>query len=453
MPLVRRLIIQKSLGFLALGLGALISIVLGTIWLSSRAQTYLSEVAVFRDLRVAAVELRSSLQTAESSQRGFLITGNEIYLAPYARSKAQVRRQLDIIKGGKVGGQLDPTLLGRLDDIVTQKFGEMDQTNLFKSSQRDGEANAIMRSNRGKALMDEANVFLSSIVLSMDERLTAGIADQSANASLLRLVSIIGGLIIIGVVAASTVTIFRYANEVSQVGEEVRALNENLELRVKKRTSELAAERDRASMLLTEVNHRVANSLTLVTSLIQLQANAIKDPAARKSLADTRARINAVGMVHKRLYTSGDVRVVALDEYLSALLAELQDSFRSDGLGTSLQYTLEPIELSTDATINLGVVVVEWVTNAVKYAYPDGPGEVRIKLQRVDEGRAELLVEDDGRGLAEEKSNSGTGLGTRIVKAIATGMKADINYIAKTPGTIARLLFPIPEPKRAEVAA
>ena len=179
----------------------------------------------------------------------------------------------------------------------------------------------------------------------------------------------------------------------------------------------------------------------------------MKDPAAKKSLTNTRARIQAVAMVHKRLYTSGDVRVVALDEYLSALLEELQESLLRDGSGTSLRYALEQMQLSTDATINLGVVVVEWVTNAVKYAYPDGTGEVRVKLQRVDENKAELLVEDDGRGLKTDAAADGTGLGARIVKVVASGLKADISYIAKTPGTVARLLFPLPPTMAVEATA
>ncbi len=108
-----------------------------------------------------------------------------------------------------------------------------------------------------------------------------------------------------------------------------------------------------------------------------------------------KARIYAIAPVHKRLYSSGDVRYVALDEYLSALLEHLETSMRAEGHGASLQATSSSrCRLQTDASINLGVVVTEWVTNAFKYAYPDKPGEVRVRLKRCRDRQGRT----DGRG-------------------------------------------------------
>jgi two-component sensor histidine kinase len=99
--------------------------------------------------------------------------------------------------------------------------------------------------------------------------------------------------------------------------------------------------------------------------------------------------------------------------------------------------------MPTDASINLGVVVAEWVTNAFKYAYPDWRGEVRVRLRRLPDGRGELAVEDDGIGRSDAGPAKGTGLGTRLVKAMAGTMGAEIEYAAGRPGTMARLVFPL----------
>ena len=134
---------------------------------------------------------------------------------------------------------------------------------------------------------------------------------------------------------------------------------------------------------------------------------------------------------------------VALDEYLSGLLDQLATSMRAEGLGASLKYDLEPLKLQTDASINLGIVVTELVTNAFKYAYPGRNGEVRVHLAHLPGRRVELVVEDDGVGRPGDGSAKGTGLGTRIVRAMASTMGADIAYLARQPGTSARLNFPL----------
>lgn len=209
---------------------------------------------------------------------------------------------------------------------------------------------------------------------------------------------------------------------------------------------EVRVARDRAEALLTEVNHRVANSLSLVASLVSLQAKAVNSEGAKNALEETKARIYAISLVHKRLYSSGDVRFVELKEYLSGLLDHLELAMRDEGHGTSLEYDLEPLKLRTDSSISLGVIVTEWVTNAFKYAYPNRQGEVRVRLQLLTEKSAQLSVEDDGIGRGDGGSPRGSGLGTGIVKAMATSMGAQIRYLEGPPGTTARLVFPLESP-------
>lgn len=444
MPISSRFVVQSTVILLAVGLIALLGIVGATVWLGERANKYFDVVIEARDTRGAAVELRSALQAAESSQRGFLVTGNEIYLAPYDTAKDQVDRQLRGLQQALVANAEAGPMLRRLVDAVGDKVREMDQTIALKGADRDSDALALLRTNRGKALMDEINVFLSGIVRSADERLTHEVNEQRANATMLRLISIIGSLVIVIVVGGVMVTVLRYAREIVQARDEVHRLNAGLEERVAQRTADLAQARDRAEVLLAEVNHRVANSLAMVASLVQLQANSMADPAARNALGEAQARIYAIALVHRRLYSSGDVRFVQLDEYLSGLLEHLESAMRASGHGgASLNHDLEPMKLRTDSSVNLGVVVTEWVTNAFKYAYPDGRGDVRVRLRRLSETQAELAVEDDGVGRRDDVPARGTGLGTRVVRGIAQSMQAKVEYARRQPGTAARLTFPL----------
>lgn len=441
MSIAGRTVVISTIALLAIGFLTLLGIVGTTHWLNERAQTYFRDVIEARDTRGSAVELRSALQAAESSQRGFVATGNEIYLAPFDTAKAQALTQLDKLKKALAPYAASERMLARLATVVAEKITEMDQTVALKTEFKDAEALALVRTNRGKALMDEANVFLSGIMLATDKRLTAGVEEQRANAAWLRLVSVLGAIVIVLVIAGVAITIVRYTREVAQARDEVRQLNTSLEERVNTRTADLARARDRAEVLLKEVNHRVANSLSLVSSMVRLQSNAVSDSAAKRALAETQDRIFAISLIHKRLYSSTDVGSVAVDEYLTSLLDHLETSMRGEGHDASLRYDLEPVALEPDDSINLGVVTSEWVTNAFKYAYPHGPGEIRVRLRKLPNGRAELAVEDDGIGRTENDSAKGSGLGSRIVAAMAATMGAKVEYRSRQPGLEASLIF------------
>lgn len=441
MPASTRYLIQSTVAFLLVGFIALMSIVGMNIWLSERAQSYFEAAVGARDTRIAAVDLRNAMQTAESSQRGFIITGNEIYLAPYQTGRIAAEHKLAALQTLLQTYPDGPLILTRLREIISSKFSELEETIALKRAGRDDDVLALIRSNTGKTLTDEANVFFSGIITQADARLTSGVDEQRANTGLLRLVSGIGALVIVAVVGGAAYGITRYTSELRKSRDEINEFNSELEGRVAARTADLALARDRAEMLLSEVNHRVANSLALVSSLVNLQSKALSDTAAKEALAETRDRILAVALVHQRLYVSGDPRSVSLDEYLKGLLDQLSASMQREGSGITVRYALNPVKLETDASISLGVVIAELVTNAFKYAYPDGTGEIRVSLRELPDGQAELVVEDDGIGQIEGVPAKGTGLGTKIVKAMCMSMGAQIEYRMRQRGTEARLVF------------
>jgi two-component sensor histidine kinase len=206
---------------------------------------------------------------------------------------------------------------------------------------------------------------------------------------------------------------------------------------------EVREARDRAQLLLQEVNHRVANSLALVSALARMQANFVVDPAAKTALEEMQARIAAIAGVHRRLYTSHDVQVVEIGSYLGSLVEELEASMKATGRDHAIGLEAgAEIQVPTDKAVSIGVIVTELVTNAYKYAYPAGvTGDIRVTVRRAEDGVISLSVEDDGIGLSADGEVRGSGLGSRIVKAMATSLQSPVDYEDAPRGTRVRLRF------------
>ncbi|WP_348927529.1 histidine kinase dimerization/phosphoacceptor domain -containing protein [Aquabacter sp. CN5-332] len=227
--------------------------------------------------------------------------------------------------------------------------------------------------------------------------------------------------------AAMQTVRMRKAHEAAE--REIRAARDRFEA--------LAAER---ALLLREMNHRVGNSLQIIVSMLHVQAGATDNPEVQEALSAARGRVAAVAQVHRRLYTSDQVTTVAVDQYLAALVDDLQISARHGDVGIALSVAADPVAIDPDRAVAIGVIVTELVINASKYAYPQGRGPVRIALRQ--EGSAFLLsVEDDGIGLPADPGASTGGLGNRIVRAMASKLGAELAFAPLQPGTRVSLTF------------
>lgn len=200
----------------------------------------------------------------------------------------------------------------------------------------------------------------------------------------------------------------------------------------------------RLEALLREVNHRVANSLQLVSAMVTMQSKLMPDAASREALADTERRIQAIAQVHRKLYTTDNVESVAMDEYLQAIVEELQATWSTPVNPRTIKLEAEALRLHTDKAVSLGVIVNELVSNACKYAYESGdPGEVRVRFKRDCNSKFRLEVEDDGCGLKEDLAPQGTGLGSKLVAAMAKSLSSAVEYDRAHNGCRAVLIAPL----------
>ena len=202
------------------------------------------------------------------------------------------------------------------------------------------------------------------------------------------------------------------------------------------RYAALAAERE---VLLREVNHRVGNSLQIIASLLHLQANSATQDGVKAALTNAMGRVAAVAQVHRRLYTSHDLKSVMLNAYLEALLEDLRRSAEGNKM-SRLTLTAEPIEIDPDRAVAIGIIVNELVMNAVKYAYPDGAGPIHVELTSQGDDVV-LAIADDGVGLNVKVDPRSTGMGQRIVSAMASKLEANVERDPAHSGTRIVLRF------------
>ena len=201
----------------------------------------------------------------------------------------------------------------------------------------------------------------------------------------------------------------------------------------------LIAQKD---VLMKEVNHRVQNSLQLVSAFLRLQAKAAGDPVVSDHLAEAQARLSAVALVHRRLYRDDQVETVDLARYLEELVGDMKGSLGAEW-AAQIRLDLAPVLMPTDRAVNIGLILTELVINASKYAYDGGSGPIAIALEQ-HRTRMRLIVADQGRG----KSGDGRGFGSRMMDAMVDRLSGEIDFTDNAPGLRAIMTAPIEEPAR-----
>ncbi|HET7839386.1 MAG TPA: sensor histidine kinase, partial [Rectinemataceae bacterium] len=183
---------------------------------------------------------------------------------------------------------------------------------------------------------------------------------------------------------------------------------------------ELRAANAEQEVLLRELNHRTKNNMNVISSWLGLESMRSADPAVRAVLHEADARIQAMALVHSKLYQGGKLSSLDLGEYLRELLGMLREAYASGREGIRVEGELESVTTSIDAALPCGLIVNELFSNSLKHAFPDGrPGRIAVALRRGGGGEIELSYSDDGVGCPEGFSaRSQSGLGLRTVVAI-----------------------------------
>jgi two-component sensor histidine kinase len=213
---------------------------------------------------------------------------------------------------------------------------------------------------------------------------------------------------------------------------ELRDLHEKREL--EKAKSALEAQLRQKELLIKEVNHRVKNSLQIVSSILDLQAPVVAGTDAAAAMRDAAAQVLAIAAVHERLYTGDDPTVVRLDTFLSDLC---QDIGRAYGCADGIETDVERTEVPTDMAIPVALIVNELVTNVVKHVGPP----CRLTLRWKGSDTLQLAISDKGGGPIQQQSRPG--LGTELVQGLSKEIGARVETRQDSSGYTTELLIPL----------
>jgi two-component sensor histidine kinase len=204
----------------------------------------------------------------------------------------------------------------------------------------------------------------------------------------------------------------------------------------------LKAALDRDQFLLKEMNHRVKNSLQIVSSMLNLQSRDVANAELTEHLNEASYRVAAVAKAHEQLSHSSHIERMDVGKYIKAICSDLDASVAHCEVYTDSE---DDIELETDRAISVALIVNELITNSAKYAYGDrSEGKVWVKVGRVDKLRFAISVRDEGAGLPVDfDPRQAKGLGMRIVSAFVSQLGAELVVRALAPGTEFLLTIPV----------
>ena len=151
--------------------------------------------------------------------------------------------------------------------------------------------------------------------------------------------------------------------------------------------------------LLKEIHHRVKNNLQIVMSLLNSQSNYLESDAAVTAIRESKHRVQAISLIHQKLYQSDNVALISMQTYIPELVHYLKDSFDTRER-IRFEDLIEPIELDVTQAVPIGLILNEAITNAIKYAFPNGEnGLIIISMKEISKNRYELIISDNGIGL------------------------------------------------------
>jgi signal transduction histidine kinase len=487
MPISSISFVRVTILSILIGLVALLAIVAVNLWLVRQAAVFSATVALATGERAAVVDLRNTLDDAETGQRGYLLTGNKDYLAPYNDAQRRVHENRDRIAAL---AKSDPAMEGdvaKLTTLTEAKLAELQKTiDLFDAGQR-AESLKLVNSNLGRQLMDEARELFTAMIARAEARIADASKSQQNSITALQWVTIGGALVILLVVGGSVWAVLSHMRQLQEARQEVSVLNVNLEQRVRERTADLGRANEEIQRFAYIVTHdlraplvnimgftsELETSLTSIQSYIKQQSDgATQDEVAKEAqiaaLEDVPEAVSFIrsstrkmdGLINAILKLSREGRRalkpewISLDTLFKTAAANLQHQI--DDAGGAVAIDTRVSALVSDR-LALEQIVGNLLDNAVKYRAPDRALRIQIRAHETRGQRIIVEVEDNGRGIAAQdhervfdlfrrsgaQDTQGEGIGLAHVRSMVRNLGGEITLRSQIEhGTTMQLNLP-----------
>ncbi|MFN7093372.1 MAG: sensor histidine kinase [Allorhizobium sp.] len=485
--------VRSTLLFLLIGTAILVGIIVATFGLVERTQTTFEYILQERNIRRMSADLMQKLTDAETGQRGFVITRNELFLQPYESAVGEIREEVDRLAVAVADRPIKAAQMDRLRERVRGKLAEMGQAiNLVRSGEQ-AQAVELIQSDVGRELMDDIRSMLDQFKELSDANVERGTEAQISATEQLQWITVAGGIAIIAVMGGAILVVAQHVRALAASRREVEVLNQGLEARVEERTEDLMQANQEIQRFAYIVTHDLRAPLVnimgftaeLDASLKSLQAYVLNDgkPVSEEEIREARLAASedlpeAIGFIRSStkkmdglinaiLKISRDGRrqlkpeIVELQPMLETITNSVYHQIsESDG---RIDLDIKASRLNTDR-LSVEQILGNLFDNAIKYKHPQRP--LTLAVRTAPEGRhmVRIEVEDNGRGIAEQdherifelfrrsgqQDKSGEGIGLAHVRSLARNLGGEITvrsrlgegstFVLRLPSDLSRLV-------------
>lgn len=408
------------------------------VWINARAGAAAARVSHSIEMRERAERFLGHLRDAETGQRGYLLTGDPAYLAPFTAGRAAALPELDGLE--RLAGDDDDQRrrIAEARQEALTKLQELDATVAMTREGKRADAVTKVMEGLGVASMNAVRETIQQIQLAENQKLVA--LNQSEERG--RLLASAGIIVALAGLAFAAWAQLRQR----QIRSTSLAIsNAQLERIVGERTQQLENERLRIEALLRDVNHRVGNNLAMISALLNVQGRQSREPAVISALSQAQSRIQAIAAGQRRLRLDIETDEIEARPYMEDLLEEIGKAV--EGRPIAIDLVMDEIRLPGRDAVSYVVIVNELVTNAIKHAFPDGlDGRITVRFAPGERnGDLVLSVEDNGVGMPA--GIEAKGLGQTVIASLLRSMKASmtsgpISPGAERPGARIEVIFP-----------